>query len=270
MGIWLKSGEREIMGNNFSALKFWIEASMQAICMVIWERFGKNGAELKNANERIVRNEELMQAMKKEIDELKRKKSDTKKPQPRKKKQEGNLRISAARRLLNTYEREASPQVPDENENKGDLKVVKASVLLKNLIIPGVKQTFQFTVGQEKKLECSGWTLYFTEDKCKPRHYFLELRKKGKSTPKFNAILREVGKKTKYERPLKSDDSMDTKAQFIEFNMFYETVEIELEIIHEKEDLVDIDCSNACAYARRVNEFFIYYYMIKNYYFYPH
>ena len=37
---------------------------------------------------------------------------------------------------------------------------------------------------------------------------------------------------------------MDTKAQGIAFDMFFENVEIELEIVHEKPD--EIDCTNAC------------------------
>ena len=67
----------------------------------------------------------------------------------------------------------------------------------------------------------------------------------GSCAPKFNAIVREVGKKTRCEQLFMSENVMDTKAQEIAFDLFFENVEIELEIVHEKQD--ETDCTNACA-----------------------
>jgi len=153
--------------------------------------------------------------------------------------------MSAARRLLDSYEKEAFAAGKESDEKKQEKYAGDAEPLV-NLTKPGAKQTFKFMASQQKKLEHSGWKLSFTKDKRQPRHYLLELKRKDAATPKFNAIVREVGKKTKCERKLVSDELIGENAQLIEFDMMCEYVEVELQLVHEKTDEIELDCTNAC------------------------
>ena len=83
-----------------------------------------------------------MQEMQKEIENLKKKKTETKKPQS--KKTTKTPSISAARRLLNSYEKGPFTEGTGGNDRKKNHHFVKAELKqLENLSKPGAKQTFK-------------------------------------------------------------------------------------------------------------------------------
>ena len=83
-----------------------------------------------------------MQEMKKEIENLKKKKIGMKKPQSKKTTKTPNM--SAARRLLNSYEKGPFIEGTGGNDRKKNHHFVKAELKqLENLSKPGAKQTFK-------------------------------------------------------------------------------------------------------------------------------